>query len=427
SLGVFYVFPILVAATVLNRWQILIAALVCALIRGAFAPGGFTAAYWVHFELAMLAYGGIGLLTVEMSRNRRVLLAAYARLKLEKEMRHRAEGQFRVLAESSPAAIITINRHAEVLAANHSAHELLGFAEPNSLLGKNLAEYIPLFSDALQISPGARPIRTHASTWAKRSNGVMFPVAAWFSTAGEGENRCLAGIVVDMSEEVRERERENFQHFLAYNRLVAGAVSHEIRNMCSAIRVVFTNLRRRPALAEDTDFLTLATLVDSLGSIASFELRNGKDKASRWENLNSVLEQLRVVIEPDWTDIDGVIHWELEYPAPEVCVDSYALLQVFLNLAQNSLRAAQQRPNPQLEIQARTVNSTTVVSFIDSGPGIEDATRLFQPFREDADNSGLGLYVSRTLVRSFGGELTFVPTIAGCRFDVTLPAAAPAE
>jgi signal transduction histidine kinase len=97
-------------------------------------------------------------------------------------------------------------------------------------------------------------------------------------------------------------------------------------------------------------------------------------------------------------------------------------LQVFLNLSQNSLRAVQQLPNPRLEIRTRTANNMAVISFIDSGTGISDSSRLFQPFRPDADSSGLGLYISRSLVRSFGGELTFVPTDSGCRFDITLPA-----
>jgi len=422
SLGVFYVFPLLIAATVLNRWQSLLAALVCAMVSNYMAQETHSLGFWLRFDLAMLAYGGTGLLLVEMNRNRRAQLAAYTRLKMEKEMRHKAEGQFRMLAESSPAAIITVNSRAEVLAANHAAHEVLGFSKTDSLIGRSIAEFVPLFAGALQVSPSLRPMCTSASSWAKRVDGVLFPVATWFSTYGEGPNRCLAGILVDTSEEVRERERENFRHFVGYNRLVAGAVSHEIRNMCSAVRVVTSNLRQRPGLDRDPDFVALTTLVESLASIASFELRSGKSEDAGWTNLNIVLEQLRVVIEPDWADMEGVIQWELEYPSSLVSADSYGLLQVFLNLSQNSLRAVQQLPNPRLEIRTRTANNMAVISFIDSGTGISDSSRLFQPFRPDADSSGLGLYISRSLVRSFGGELTFVPTDSGCRFDITLPA-----
>jgi C4-dicarboxylate-specific signal transduction histidine kinase len=98
------------------------------------------------------------------------------------------------------------------------------------------------------------------------------------------------------------------------------------------------------------------------------------------------------------------------------------LLQVFLNLAQNSLRAAQQSPEPSLRVHAGVEDGNVVVSIVDSGLGIADPSKLFQPFRAGADGSGLGLYISRTIMRSIGGELTFVPTASGCRFDVKLAA-----
>ena len=41
---------------------------------------------------------------------------------------------------------------------------------------------------------------------------------------------------------------------------------------------------------------------------------------------------------------------------------------------------------------------------------------LFHPFRPGADGSGLGLYISWELARSFGGELEHVTADAGCYF-----------
>ncbi len=58
SLGVLYILPVLVAATVLNRWQTLLMAACCALIRGQFTPGLPPIEYWLRFTIAMLAYSG---------------------------------------------------------------------------------------------------------------------------------------------------------------------------------------------------------------------------------------------------------------------------------------------------------------------------------------------------------------------------------
>jgi PAS domain S-box-containing protein len=420
SLGVLYVLPILVAATVLGRIQIFLAAVLCALVRDVFHPPMTLIESTLRFVMAVLAYSGAGLLVVETMRSRKIVLAHYAQLKLEKDLRQRVEEQLRVLADSSPAAILTVDYRGNVLAANRSAHEMLGYDEPGSLIGENIRDMLPIFANALRLSPGSRPVRTSASSWAKRRSGEVFPIMTWFSTYGIGEQRCLAAIIVDTSEEVRDRERENFRHFLDYNRLLAGTVSHEIRNMCSAISVVCANLDRRPDLRGDADFQALNSLVSGLSRIASFELRNRAEEHTPHIQIQPVLDHLRVVIEPDWTDINGTVKWSVPDNFPEVHADSYGLLQVFLNLAQNSLRAVAGCERRELEISLSAFGKHAVISFIDSGPGVIEPENLFHPFRPGSDGSGLGLYISRALVRSFGGDLVYVPSESGCRFDVIL-------
>jgi len=192
--------------------------------------------------------------------------------------------------------------------------------------------------------------------------------------------------------------------------------------MCSAIRVVSANLSHRQQLQDDVDFKALSSLIDGLARIAAFELEAGKAAPLTSTDLHQILDQLRVVIEPDWIDLNGTIAWRLEDVTLRVPADAHALLQVFLNLTQNSLRAVQASPStPRLDIHARRAGESVLVSVVDSGPGVRDASTLFQPFRENADGSGLGLYVSRALVRTFGGDLRYVPTDTGCQFDVILP------
>ena len=105
SLGIFYAVPVVVAATALNRWQIIAFSLGCAAARGFFTPAASAVEFFLKFLMAAIAYCGSGLLVVEMSNNRRRIIEHYARLRLEEELRHRAEEQLRILAESSPAAV----------------------------------------------------------------------------------------------------------------------------------------------------------------------------------------------------------------------------------------------------------------------------------------------------------------------------------
>lgn len=62
---------------------------------------------------------------------------------------------------------------------------------------------------------------------------------------------------VDDRADVHDRERKKFQHLLYYNRLLAGAVSHEIRNLCSAVALVCSNLSDRTELGGNADFEAL--------------------------------------------------------------------------------------------------------------------------------------------------------------------------
>lgn len=420
SLGIFYAFPLALAALALNRWQILCLAIVCAYVRGLFTVQHTQLESVLRFLMATFAYSAVGLLVAEMSRNRRVVMSHYANLKIEQELRRHAQEQLRLLADSSPAAILTLDHNGEVIAANRAAHEILGIAGANTLIGQHIGAYVPTLASAIRLPGGARQVRTSAWAWAKHLDGTMFPIATWFSTYGEGDKRHLAAIVVDISEEVRDREMENFRHVLDYNRLLAGTVSHEIRNLCSAVAVVASNLGRRPDLETNADFQALNQLIVGLSKLASFELNARGSEAPKFTSLGSVLDNLRVVIEPDWREIDGTIHWKFPEEFPEVHGDSHGILQIFLNLAQNALRAVGDSEVRELTVEVTADADIAVIRFSDSGPGVQSPELLFQPFRSGSESSGLGLYISRALARSFDGDLKFIPQHASCRFDVTL-------
>lgn len=420
SLGIFYTIPVVVAAVGLNRWQIVLFGILCACARGPFTPAVSVLESFLKFLMAGIAYCGSGLLVVEMSNNRRRLVENYARLKLEQDRRRRAEEQLRTLAESSPAAILTIDADSRVLAANLAAHEMLGY-EPNTLLGERVSAYFPIFTDALRLARREQRVRTSVTGWAQRRQEQVFPIQAWFSVHENGEGKCLAAIVVDMSEEVRDRERESFQHLLDYNRLLAGAVSHEIRNLCSALSVVCANLGKRMDLHANADFDAITRLVDGLSHLASLELRQRSENQNARADLKAVLDQLRLVIEPDWEEIEGRVVWQAPDSGPAVAGDAHGLLQIFLNLCQNSLRAVEPMPERHLSVSVTQNNGDAIVTFSDSGPGVSDPDMLFHPFRPGADGSGLGLYISRELARSFGGELQHIPTDSGGEFRVVIP------
>jgi|688.fasta_scaffold48155_5 signal transduction histidine kinase len=424
SLGVLYTIPVLVASAALNRWQIVLFGLFAALARAPFTPAASAVEGLLKFAMAAIAYTCTGLLLVEMSNSRRRLLEAFAKVQLEQDLRRRAQEQLRILAESSPAAILTLDARATVLAANRAADDMLGVGA-DALVGTRVDANFPMFGHALRVASSHRLIRTSVTGWAQRANEQHFPIQAWFSVYGHEHERCLAAIVVDMSEEVRDRERENFQHLLDYNRLLASAVSHEIRNLGAAISVVCSNLAGRVDLRGSADFVALQRLVAALTELASLDLRSSDDD-TRETDLRSVLDHLRVVIEPDWEEIGGSVAWDVPASLPPVAATAHGLLQILLNLCQNSLRAATARSMPpQLRVAVVSSADDVVVTVTDNGPGVTAPEQLFHlhPPGAGAHGSGLGLYISRELARSVGGDLQYVRTDDGAAFRVIVPQA----
>jgi C4-dicarboxylate-specific signal transduction histidine kinase len=116
------------------------------------------------------------------------------------------------------------------------------------------------------------------------------------------------------------------------------------------------------------------------------------------------------------------LNWAVADSLPLVWADRYGLMQVFLNLVKNSRRAMQETAEKRLTISTSRQKETVAVRFADTGTGIANPENLFRPFQRGAQATGLGLYVSRTLVKSFGGDLVYEACDRGCCFAVVLQA-----
>ena len=214
---------------------------------------------------------------------------------------------------------------------------------------------------------------------------------------------------------MREREEQNLRQLETGSRILASAVLHEVRNLCGAFTVVYANLKHRDGPCKLEDLEGLDHLMQGLARVTAFELRR-KDSSAESVSIQRVLDELRIIIEPAWWEFDGQVRWNVPAQMPRAAIDRHALLQVFLNVAQNSARAVADREIRELQISVTVERQTIGIRFLDTGPGVRDVSSLFQPFQEGAASSGLGLYISRAMVRNFGGELRHVPSATGACF-----------
>jgi C4-dicarboxylate-specific signal transduction histidine kinase len=255
----------------------------------------------------------------------------------------------------------------------------------------------------------------------RRQDGEVFLADIWFSTYKTKSGARLAAMLIDSSEDLRDREEFSLHQLLAGSRLVVSAVSHEIRNVCGAISVVYTNLSRKAALAQNEDFRALGTLVEGLGKIATLELRQSTGSQElTGVDLYQLVEELRIVTEPALQGSGVCVHWDLPQGLPRVLGDRHSLLQVLLNLVKNSQRALEDQEFRELSISACIEGEQVVLRVRDSGSGVANPERLFQPFQLGAEATGLGLYLSRAFVRAFKGNLRYEPQPACCCFALNL-------
>ncbi len=121
---------------------------------------------------------------------------------------------------------------------------------------------------------------------------------------------------------------------------------------------------------------------------------------------------------------DGVILlWHRAQTPVYVRGGEVRLGQVFVNLINNAADAMSGQNDKQITIRLNRTDRIAV-SVEDSGPGIADTDKIFEPFystKEVGDEGmGLGLSISYGLVQSFGGDIRGRNSDQGAVFTVEL-------
>ena len=420
-LGFLYLFPMVLVGGLLNRWQIGLVALFCTLLTEAFDNFVWVAGTGIPRDILIFAaFFGIGSFVFEVNRNRRSANAYLNNIESEIKARREAEDQLKNLVESSPVAVVMADAEGTVLLANDAAHRLFHLS-PAALPGRSITQFLPSLLNVPEPDDTHQSFRTVMQCRGRTEDGEVFLADVWFSTYRTTRGSRLSAMVLDTSEELRSREQMGLHQLLAGSRILAGAVSHEVRNVCGAIAVVHANLARNETLANSKDFEALGTLVLALKNIAAVELRQTADQVTKVD-LKSLLEELRIVVEAALREEDISTFWNIDPGLPEVWADRQSLMQVLLNLVKNSESAMRNSLRRELVVSAIARGSQVLVRVRDSGSGVAFPDRLFRPFQQEAEATGLGLYISRAMARSFRGDLRYLPEAVGSSFIVELTA-----
>lgn len=419
SIGIVFLIPIMLASIHLNPWQVVLLAVFSAVLRETVAPFAWQA----HFESRLLSvlvtFLAGGLFASEVGRNRRLVLRSLSEIEEQIHRRYEAEAQLRSLIESSPAAIITVDSAGLIDLANLAAHDLLK-VESGQLKGQPISLYIPMFAEVLEGASGSATLRTATTCRGTRSNGENFLAYAWFAAFPTRSGNRLSAIVTDSSEELRDWQQTSLETLLRSTRVLVGSVSHEIRNMCAAMSMAHANLGRLPGVAESEDYQALQMLTQGLSRLATYELQTSSDSDVGTLSVGQLIEEFRIVVDPMIESAGVRLSVDMPSALPMADGDRHGLLQVLLNLSRNSLRVLEGSAAAAIRLAAEASDDWIYLRFSDNGPGVASPDRLFQPFQSGADAVGLGLFISRSIVRGCGGELYHEPSPQGCTMCIRL-------
>lgn len=184
SLGFLYLFPVMLMAGFLPRSLVALTGAACATLSEVFSslpPEGAS----IRLTFETLAIAGCGLFVGELVRNRRLTLEAQEKL--------------RILVETSPAAIVTIDDRGFIELANDAAAQLIAPRE-GRLEGHPIAAFLPDLHQAVRREGGPQ-FRASMQCRGHRGNGESFTADIWFSTYNDKAAPKLAAIIGEVSED----------------------------------------------------------------------------------------------------------------------------------------------------------------------------------------------------------------------------------
>ena len=142
--------------------------------------------------------------------------------------------------------------------------------------------------------------------------------------------------------------------------------------------------------------------------------------------INHILEDTLALRDYDLRMSNIRVHLNLAPDLPVMSADPHQLQQVFLNMVNNAVDAIlESSTDGDLWVTTRSDKTRVFVEFTDSGPGVQEASRVFDPFyttKPVGKGTGLGLSICYGIVTEHGGTIRVrnLPH-RGASFTIELP------
>ena len=413
---------------------------------------------------ADIVHGDGSIRRVEFSATANILPGVHLSILRDVTLRRQRElavERYELLSRHARDIVLFIDRSGVIVEANDAAGAAYGYSR-EELVGMNVRA---IRADETREGVAVQMEEAFArgilfETVHRRRDGTRFPVEIGSRAALIGREHMLLSIGRDLTE--RAEMQANLLHAdrLAAVGTLAAGVAHEINNplayamgnldmLARRLPDMIGRLRAEAAQAPSGAKGRLSALADELVEARDMLAVAGEGAA----RVRTIVLDLKRFSRSDEALVGPVdVHEVLEYAigiaaselrhrarlvrdygaVPAVAVNESRLGQVFLNLLVNAAQSIPEGNAERHEIRARTRidgAGRVVVEVADTGVGIPPHLlgRVFDPFvttKPAGEGTGLGLFVSRSIVRDAGGEIAIESDVGrGTTVRITLPVA----
>lgn len=228
------------------------------------------------------------------------------------------------------------------------------------------------------------------------------------------------------------RTQEQLLHsekMAAVGQLISG-VAHELNNPLTAIlgysQLLISSCQLPPQGVEYSDKLYRQAQRTHriVQNLLSFARQHKPERIA--VQLNQILQDTLALRDYDLRMSNIRVHFDLAPDLPMTAADPHQLQQVFLNLVNNAVDAIlENSQDGDLWVHTESKDDRLFIEFTDSGPGVKDASRVFDPFyttKPIGKGTGLGLSICYGIITEHGGTIR-VRNVEprGASFTIELP------
>jgi two-component system NtrC family sensor kinase len=251
-----------------------------------------------------------------------------------------------------------------------------------------------------------------ARTYSSNDENMMVAVGRQLATTIEKvrlyEETCKA------YEDLRKTQEQLLQSekMSAVGQLIAG-VAHELNNPLTAILGYAQLLESEGLNDRATDFVRKLFKQAQrthrvVQNLLSFARQRKPQKVD--VDIRKIVDETLALRDYDLKVNNIALERETMVDAPAVTADPHQLEQVFLNIINNAVDAILEGgKGGKVKVRIHSADGQVRVEFLDSGVGIKDPNRIFDPFyttKSVGKGTGLGLSICYGIIKEHGGDIT---------------------